>query len=729
MCVSLVAVHVDIDLGAHSTNNANNTDISNVEHNTNSLNVHAVPYPDTSTSMSSYLDRWERLMRDSDDARVWKALDWKGQFNDNIISNDSPTDQEFKDFYEAHINEHCNHQQEYILDTSYCVNVPILDNQITPKEVMDQIDCMKANKSCGPDGIPPGVYKFLTPSWIILLTSLFNLILTSASYPVSWTRAKLFMLFKRGNRKDPNNYRGISVINSVAKLFDMVLCSRLELWFKPFREQAGAQRGRGCLEHIVTLRLLADYAKKKKTKLFLVFVDFSKAYDLVPRHMLYSVLKQLGCGAVMLSVIVAMYSVTQSMVGTAIITSVIGVRQGSPTSCFLFIVYVNDLVKLIKETCEPDGFLAWIHLLVLMDDTVLLATNRKIINKKVNLLVQFCKKYGMVINEKKTKLMVINGSPIDKEPIIVNRLIIKHCDLYMYLGSPFTSDGSLSSAVKAHAREKMAHFHKFIGFINNNSDLPFAIKKRVFDACLLSAILYGCESWLNGDLKPVCKLYNWALKQMLGVRLTTCNDVCYIESGYAPLKSLVKSKQRKFFTKMYNDRIELNDDPFGYVLKFVLSSRYKTKNYLNDLLNNSNVNDYQLESELLKDNLRRSESSRRTIYCNVINPNLTVHNIYLMRHNVIESHRIAFTRFRVSSHSLAVETGRWNRRGRGRLPMEERLCSCGEVQSEDHVISRCSHSQNIRDSYEFTCINDLMSGNFSNESLCKIMYEVLNLYA
>ena len=273
--------------------------------------------------------------------------------------------------------------------------------------------------------------------------------------------------------------------------------------------------------------------------------------------MLYSVLKQLGCGAVMLSVIVAMYSVTQSMVGTAIITSVIGVRQGSPTSCFLFIVYVNDLVKLIKETCEPDGFLAWIHLLVLMDDTVLLATNRKIINKKVNLLVQFCKKYGMVINEKKTKLMVINGSPIDKEPIIVNRLIIKYCDLYMYLGSPFTSDGSLSSAVKAHAREKMAHFHKCIGFINNNSDLPFAIKKRVFDACLLSAILYGCESWLNGDLKPVCKLYNWALKQMLGVRLTTCNDVCYIESGYAPLKALVKFKQSNFFYK--NLHIPISD--------------------------------------------------------------------------------------------------------------------------------------------------------------------------
>ena len=114
-----------------------------------------------------------------------------------------------------------------------------------------------------------------------------------------------------------------------------------ELWFKPYREQAGAQKGRGCIEHIVALRLLSDYAKKKKTKLFMTFVDFSKAYDLVPRNMLFLVLKRLGCGAAMLSVLVAMYNVTQSVIGTAIITTAIGVRQGSPTSCLLFIIFLQ----------------------------------------------------------------------------------------------------------------------------------------------------------------------------------------------------------------------------------------------------------------------------------------------------------------------------------------------------------------------------------------------------
>ena len=193
----------------------------------------------------------------------------------------------------------------------------------------------------------------------------------------------------------------------------------------------------------------------------MIFVDFSKAYDLVPRNMLFSVLKRLGCGAAMLGVIVAMYSITQNVLGTAIITTIIGVRQGSPTSCLLFILYVNDLIKLLKEACQPDGFLSWLHLLMLMHDTVLLATDRENIVRKCNLLIQFCNKYGMIVNESKTKLMVINGNINDKQPIVVNNLSITHADSYIYLDSPFSSDGSLSTAIKLHVQAKMGHFHNF----------------------------------------------------------------------------------------------------------------------------------------------------------------------------------------------------------------------------------------------------------------------------
>ena len=67
---------------------------------------------------------------------------------------------------------------------------------------------------------------------------------------------------------------------------------------------------------------------------------------------------------------------------------------------------------------------------------------------------------------------------------------------------------------------------------------------------------------------------------MLGVRRTTCNDICYVEAGYVPINTIVKSKQRKFFVNMHRDRIGITDDPFGFVLDLVLKSRYRTEKYL-----------------------------------------------------------------------------------------------------------------------------------------------------
>lgn len=52
-----------------------------------------------------------------------------------------------------------------------------------------------------------------------------------------------------GDEANTHNYRGINIINSIAKLYDLVLSERLCRWFRPYREQAGAQRKRGCIEH------------------------------------------------------------------------------------------------------------------------------------------------------------------------------------------------------------------------------------------------------------------------------------------------------------------------------------------------------------------------------------------------------------------------------------------------------------------------------------------------
>ena len=300
------------------------------------------------------LGRWEWLL-DDDDSRVWRAIDWRGNFENDFKNACRPSDEEFKAHFESILNQPSTANLQVPGDTN--VTIPILDDPISPGEVNAQIKKIKPNKACGPDGLSPGIFSLLPAQWILFLVSLFNSVFLVGQYPLSWIRANMFVIYKKGNKSDPHNYRGISISNSVAKLYDMILCDRLYQWFKPYREQAGAQKKRGCMEHIVTLRLLTDTAKRKKIRLFVTFVDFSKAYDLVPRQKLFSVLKRLGCGMIMLASLIAMYSNTESIVGSAIISATVGVGQGLATSCFLFIIYVNELIKNIKDQCEPETFL------------------------------------------------------------------------------------------------------------------------------------------------------------------------------------------------------------------------------------------------------------------------------------------------------------------------------------------------------------------------------------
>lgn len=121
---------------------------------------------------------------------------------------------------------------------------------------------------------------------------------------------------------------------------------------QPFREQAGPKSQRGCMEHIVTLRLLRETARRKKVNLFVTLFDFSKAYNLVCWNKLCSISERLGSGTVMLAALVAMYSITVSVMAT------LWVGQGSPTSCLLYIYFfVNEFIRLVNQRCLPVGFL------------------------------------------------------------------------------------------------------------------------------------------------------------------------------------------------------------------------------------------------------------------------------------------------------------------------------------------------------------------------------------
>ena len=360
--------------------------------------------------------------------------------------------------------------------------------------------------------------------------------------------------------------------------------------------------------------------------LYIIYVDFSKAYDRVPRNALIEALKTLGCGVTMVLAVGAMYSNTQLILGTAIITAAIGVRQGSPTSCFLFTLYVNKLIELLRSRCPNDGFLGWIHCLLLMDDTVIFATTRDKATRKVGVLVDFCEEAGMVINEEKTKFMVINGSPDDLRPIYNRNLAIHNCEKYIYLGATFTQDGKIQSSIKAHCKMKACHALKFKSFVSKNNDFPFWVKRTVMDAALLSSVFYGCEAWLCKQQQDPGQLYTSAIKSLLSVRRTTPNDLCLVEIGYPTVVGYVRGIQHSFYSNIIRSRKDMTDDPFWVVWTMVNEANTPCAKYINQLLNEDDPRAGDLRK--LKHRIRASDATKPSTYRTDMNPELEVHTAY-----------------------------------------------------------------------------------------------------
>ena len=109
------------------------------------------------------------------------------------------------------------------------------------------------------------------------------------------------------------------------------------------------------------------------------------------------------------------------------------------------------------------------------------------------------------------------------------------------------------------------------------------------------------------------------------------------------------------------------DDPLAHAIKVTLETNTVTSRYVREIINND-VDDVELAMDAIKRDVLESFSSRLHFY-KQINEELKVHDLYTIDFKVNELERISWTRMRVSAHSLAVESGRWNRRGRGRLPL------------------------------------------------------------
>ena len=212
------------------------------------------------------------------------------------------------------------------------------------------------------------------------------------------------------------------------------------------------------------------------------------------------------------------------------------------------------------------------------------------------------------------------------------------------------------------------------------------------------------------------------LRDLLGVRTTICSDLILIESNEPSATALLKSKQLKYIRKIQS-RPDFNTSYLQKIIRKAIEAQCPMGKYIQQL-RAIHLDPVVSERECLRSRVNENlVSSRRSTY-KQLNPDLESPAIYTSStHFIIEHHRIAYTQFRLSSHRLKIETGRWSR-----VPRERRLCSCGSVQDELHVLVHCPMLTDIRRNFSdlsFNSLGELMMHD-DLDNLCKYIFLITN---
>ena len=310
-----------------------------------------------------------------------------------------------------------------------------LNVQINENEISDVLKNLKNGKATGIDYLLNEYFHKFRNDFVPLLCVLFNCIFDSGCFPSEWSKGILIPLHKKGNPNVTNNYRGITIISNLAKIFTSVLNNRLLKWSTVNNvitdSQFGFRPGFSTSDAIFALHSLISIFLNAKKKLFCCFVDYKKAFDSVNRFKLFFKLARSGITGKFLKIVKSLYSDVKACVRyknsmSDFFSCTNGLMQGEALSPFLFSLYINDFeMDLISNLCEP-VYLQDISLFLLMyaDDTVLLSESRDGLQNILNQLKIYSDNWDISVNVEKTKIVVFrNGGRLSRD------------DMWFYEGS------------------------------------------------------------------------------------------------------------------------------------------------------------------------------------------------------------------------------------------------------------------------------------------------------
>jgi hypothetical protein len=369
-----------------------------------------------------------RVLKSKNPKDFWKIIN-SDKDKESIVSKISSD--MFAEHFES-LNVLDDKDDSFDIPSLTSINNSPLNDLITNNEIDTCINKLKNNKACGYDRIINEFIKCSATSMSNLYKTFFNLVLTTGIVPEDWVIGIIKPIYKnKGSRLDTDNYRGITLLSCMGKLFTFILNERLKLFLEYNKilceEQAGFRKGYSTSDHIFTLNFIIGLYLNKGKRLYGAFVDYRKAFDSIHRITLWKKLVSYNIDGYFFKVIHNMYSMAKSCVKNGSVISRFfdcnsGVRQGENLSPLLFALFLNDLntylsthyagltswCKDMNEKLPDDELDIFRKLCILLyaDDTIILAESPHQLQKALDGMAEYCRKNKLKVNERKTKIVV-----------------------------------------------------------------------------------------------------------------------------------------------------------------------------------------------------------------------------------------------------------------------------------------------------------------------------------
>ena len=444
----------------------------------------------------------------------------------------------------------------------------MIEEIITKEDVNIAIKKLKNRKAAGCDDVVGEFIKHGGENLETVVHNLFSEIFETGQIPEDWRLSRVELIHKGGGKEkaDIGNYRPISVINIMNKIFGDIVNDKLQKWVEQERvlgeEQNGFRKGRSGLENVYIMKELIDRNKRNRKELYFGFLDIEKAYDSINRRKLTALLQHIGICEKIINIIKSMYTNNKMKfklgnVETEWIENNTGVRQGCIMSPTLFNLYIEELsVRIRKAKIGVQIGNRKLGCLGYADDIVLLSESKEDMDRLLDITDEYGREWGVRFSSRKCKVVEFNTTEAGQW--VLGNNVLEVVENYTYLGMEISKEG-IGGSTQRKINESKAR--KIMGMIICAGSRE--INKYEHGRCLWKGMavphcLYGTEitNYRGEDLRRLEVIQNSVGRWCLGAPKSTATEALRGEMGWSSFQERIEKGKLCFKNKIQ----EMNEE-------------------------------------------------------------------------------------------------------------------------------------------------------------------------